>query len=597
MCGIVACNTATPALQFLVPGLRRLEYRGYDSIGVAVQARGTEVVRLRSVGRLAALERLLAAVGTADLDGTGIGHTRWATHGVVSRENSHPHVDCAGDVHVVHNGIIENAEDLRAELSLGGHRFRSDVDSEIVAHLVEEEIAAGAELGTAVAKAASRLCGSWALGVLRRGHRVVIVTAHHSPLVVAQNDTGSVAASDLTALAGWADVVQVLGDGDVAALHAHGIEWISRGAGQVGQPDLIPARMTALDVELGSAPDHMSKEILEQASTVADIVERLGDGVVDGSLWRSLGLAPLRRVRFVGCGTSLNAARILARLVGSSGVPSTLAPASELDGLVSETGTVSVALSQSGETADVLRALERPGLDSQVLALTNNPCSSLGRAADAVVALEAGPEIGVAATKTFTAQVVAGAAVLLSGLVAGDRMSTSAAGRLVDQLALLPDEIEAADRLARERCPEVVDAVVGATGFLFVARGASVPYAAEGALKLKELTYRWADCEPAGELKHGPIALIEAGTPVVVVDDAHPKLAANIAEVRTRRAHVIRVGGPGTTLPYRTGPAAAAPWGPLPSVVALQHLARDLAVALGRDVDKPRNLAKSVTVE
>ena len=597
MCGIVACHTRTPALQFLLPGLRRLEYRGYDSAGVALQTQEGDVVRLRSVGRLASLERLVGANSGRYLDGVGIGHTRWATHGIVSRENSHPHVDCAGDVHVVHNGIIENADDLRAELNLGGHRFETEVDSEIVAHLVEEEIAGGAELSGAVMKAASRLSGSWALAVMRRGHSAVVVTAHHSPLVLAQNPTGSFAASDLTALAGWAEHVQVLEDGDVAVLQDRGIEWICRGAGPNATPDVLPTRMSATDVALGTAPDYMAKEIAEQPAKVANLVERLGDGVPNGSLWRSLDLPPLRRVRFVACGTSLNAASILARLLGSFGVPAALAPASELDGLVPEPGTVSVALSQSGETADVLRALELPGFESSLLALTNSPYSTLGRGADAVIPLAAGPEIGVAATKTFTAQVVAGSAVLLSGLVSGGWLPQASAARLTDELRAVAEQLAVADRLALERCPDIARTLTGATGFLFVARGAAVPYAGEGALKLKEITYKWAECQPAGELKHGPIALIDDGTPVVVVDDAHPKLVGNIAEMRARKANVIRVGGLDTTLPYRPGPADRAPWGPLASAVVLQHFSRELAVALGRDVDKPRNLAKSVTVE
>src|SRR4051794_2691274 len=596
MCGIVACQTARPALDFLLSGLRRLEYRGYDSAGVAVRTQGGGIVRLRSVGRLDALEAEGAGYQGPAVAGTGIGHTRWATHGSVSTENSHPHIDCGGEVNVVHNGIIENADELRSELTLRGHTFHSEVDSEVVAHLVEEALSGGADLADAVDKVTSTLVGSWALAVVHTGEDSVVLTAQRSPLVVATGPAGTYAASDLTAVAGWADRFQVVEDGDLVQLNRHGISW--RWAdGSTSAPTLQPLLMTGEQVERGSAPDFMAKEISQQAQGTADVVARLGDQIADGSLWRDLGLPPLHRVRFSACGTSLNAAHVLARVLTAHGVPSTLAPASELDGLVDEPGSVTVALSQSGETADVLRSLDGLGGKAPVLALTNVATSTLGRSAQAVVELGVGPEIGVAATKTFTAQVATGVSVLLSGLVYARRISTGQASELVGLLQDIPSLIEEADALARGHCPTAASAVSAASGFLFVARGAAVPYAAEGALKLKELTYRWAECQPAGELKHGPIALIEGGTPVVVVDDGHPKLRGNVAEISARCATVLDVGGPGSALPYRTGAPAVGPWGPLASVVVMQHLARELAITLGRDVDKPRNLAKSVTVE
>jgi glutamine---fructose-6-phosphate transaminase (isomerizing) len=596
MCGIVACQTTQPALDFLMAGLRRLEYRGYDSAGVAVRTHDGDVVRLRSVGRLAALEGELSGYQGAELAGGGIGHTRWATHGSVSTDNSHPHIDCLGEVNVVHNGIIENADELRSELTLRGHTFRTEVDSEVVAHLVEEALAGGADLADAVDKATSALVGSWALAVVRPGEGPVVLTARRSPLVVASGCGGTYAASDLTALAGWADSFQVVDDGDLVLLSREGISW-RRADGSTSAPVLRTLSMTGEQAERGSAPDFMAKEISQQTSTTQSVVSRLGDGIADGSLWRDLDLPPLQRVRFSACGTSLNAAQVLGRLLAVHGVPSTLAPASELDGLVMEPGAVTVALSQSGETADVLRSLDGLRDGTPVLALTNVGTSTLGRSAQAVVELGVGPEIGVAATKTFTAQVVTGVSVLLSGLVYARRISTTQARVLVELLHEVPSLIEEADALARAHCPAVASAVRTAPGFLFVGRGSGVPYAAEGALKLKELTYRWAECQPAGELKHGPIALIESGTPVVVVDDGHPKLRGNVAEINARCATVLDVGGPGSALPYRSGSPEAVPWGPLASVVVMQHLARELAIVLGRDVDKPRNLAKSVTVE
>ena len=597
MCGIVACTLRTPAVGYLVPALRRLEYRGYDSAGIAILAEDGEVRRLRSVGRIAALADRVSADGFAGLTGTGIGHTRWATHGVVSEANAHPHTDCSGDVHVVHNGIIENAVELRAELTVHGHCIRTDVDSEMVAHLVEEALAGDVNPFDAVQKAVARMTGSWALAVLFRGLHTVVVTAHGSPLVVAHTPAGAFAASDMTALIDWAESVQVLDDGDFAQLRGSGIHW-RRADGSDARPPMLPLNFSGTDVEIGDAPDYMAKEIGEQHAAITSIVDRLSGGIVNGSLWDGLGLPPLTRVRFVSCGTSLNAAAVLARVLATCDVPATLAPASELDGVVLEPNTLTVALSQSGETADVLRALELgTGRSVPLLALTNAPYSTLGRAADAVVDLAVGPEIGVAATKTFTAQVVTGCAVLLSGLVSSGRLEAARAAVLVQELRRIPSQVAVADHYARSHAAKLAKELADSPGFLYVARGAALPYAAEGALKLKEITYRWAECQAAGELKHGPIALIGDGTPIVVIDDEHPKLAANIAEMSARHARIIAVGGPGSTLPYRDGPPAGVPWGPVAAVITVQHLAREIAVQLGRDVDKPRNLAKSVTVE
>ena len=596
MCGIVACRSSEPALSFLLPALRRLEYRGYDSAGVSVQtAQDRALVRLRSVGRMSGLTDTVDAYGGPDLNGVGIGHTRWATHGRVTVDNAHPHEDCLSDVHVVHNGIIENADTLRSELELRGHRFRTEVDSEVVAHLVEEALDAGSLAG-AVEKAVSRLVGSWALAVVRRDDPTVVLTAHRSPLLVAVGPDGTYAASDVTALAGSAEQVQVVENGDLVTLAESGLLW-RRADGSTTPPDLLPISVTSTEVDRQGHADFMAKEIAEQAAVSARILGRLVGGVADGGLWRDLGLPAPTRVRFAACGTSLNAARVLGRVLARYGVPSTAVPASELDGLVDEPGTLVVALSQSGETADVLRALEDGRGSHPVLALTNSPTSTLARLAEGVVDLGVGPEIGVAASKTFSAQVVAGTAVLLSGLVAAGRVGPEEAQAHLEELCHVPGELRRAHEVATQLCPGLAAQFADAPGFLFVARGAAQPYVEEGALKLKELTYRWTECQPAGELKHGPIALIEDGTPVVVVDDGHPKLAGNIAELRARGAAVITIGGPGSTVPYRAGGPSDAPWGPLASVVVLQHLARELALVLGRDVEKPRNLAKSVTVE
>lgn len=598
MCGIVACHTRQPALDFLLPGLARLEYRGYDSAGVAVTSDGGDIVRLRSIGHLESLERRIAGHTGPQLNGVGIGHTRWATHGMVTENNTHPHTDCARDVHVVHNGIIENALALRDELKRRGHIFSSDVDSEVIAHLVEDELrVCVGTLFDVVNRITSRLIGSWAIAAISRRDRVVVVTAHRSPLVVAHTDVGSFAASDAAALVGWSVDSQVLEDGDVVELRDDGIRW-RRADGSSSQPTTRHIVEQSSSVVLGDAPDYMAKEISEQAARADALIQRLEPTIANGKLWEELGLRSLQRVRFVACGTSLNAAAVLARFLGKYGVPATLAPASELEHVVLEPGTLAVALSQSGETADVLRAIAHHPPDVPLLALTNVSHSTLARTADAVLDLGVGTEIGVAATKTFTAQIIAGSSVLLSGLVRSGRLDRATAEELVSRLRQLPQEMELSDDFSRQHVPSVARAVRDAAGFLFVARGAAVPYAAEGALKLKEISYRWAEFQPAGELKHGPIALIEPGTPVVAIDDGHPKLAGNLAEMEARQAHIILVGGTGSTLAYRDGSSPVpAPWGPLPAILPLQRLARELALVLGRDVDKPRNLAKCVTVE
>lgn len=343
--------------------------------------------------------------------------------------------------------------------------------------------------------------------------------------------------------------------------------------------------------------DYMAKEIDEQPAAASRLLDELCDGIADGSLWGDLRLAPFDRLHVVGCGTSLNAGHVIGGFVRRlGGLPVTCSVGSEASDDVSEPHTLSLAISQSGETADVLQAFaSRLAGDPPLLALTNNSHSTLARQADAVVTCAAGPEIGVAATKTFVCQIIAGVAVMISALVAMNRLATSSAARLVDDLRRLPDQLAASTTVAKCVVPPLAEQLTSAVGFVFIARGSGLPYAAEGALKLKELTYRWAEHYPAGELKHGPLALIGAGTPVVVVDNSDPKLAANIAEVEARGGRIISIGSAGRTVPVMG--SLVAPWGPLESTIPLQILARTLALALGRDVDKPRNLAKSVTVE
>jgi glucosamine--fructose-6-phosphate aminotransferase (isomerizing) len=594
MCGIVGCKRPGGALNYLLTSLRRLEYRGYDSAGVAVGSPEGPVTVVRSAGQVADLVERCSELGATALAGSvGIGHTRWATHGEPTEANAHPHTDCSGGLAVVHNGVIDNATELREQLIARGHRFASDVDTEVIPHLLEEHVSGGVSLVDAMLLVASVLDGSWAIVALQSATGSLVATAMKSPLLLGVGEDGLHVASDATALAGYADHISALEDGDVVELGDTVRWWGADGRPRDRRPH-IPTRTNVAEIELVGHSDYMSKEIDEQYAVSAQAVSRLIPGL-DGDLWRGLGLADPNRIRFVACGSSLNAAAAIARVFrDAAGIPTSLVVASEAGDDLEEPRTLTIAVSQSGETADVLAALSR--LHGPVLAVTNVEHSTIARRADAVLLCNAGTEISVAATKTFTAQVLYGSAVALS-LGARKHGMTAQFLSHLRAFAETPcriQEVLAATLLTAEALAETLTA---APGFLFLSRGAGSPYAQEGALKLKEITYRWAEAYPAGELKHGPIALIGAGTPVIVIDGGEPaKLEGSISEVRARGARVIRIGySPDALFPLPEGPRA--PWGPLESVVPLQHLAHSLATALGRDADRPRNLAKSVTVE
>jgi glucosamine--fructose-6-phosphate aminotransferase (isomerizing) len=595
MCGIIACRTSGPAIEYLRVALRRLEYRGYDSVGVAVRTNDGGVVRFRTIDRIGALDRQVHDWSGPELDGLGIGHTRWATHGSVTESNAHPLADCTGQINVVHNGVIENADALRDVLTAAGHRFTSHVDSEVLCHLIEDQWRLHGDLFEAVETALEVVEGSWGIAVLAEATGQLVVAANGSPLLVARTSDGVFATSDISAIADWVDEFQVLADGDVVDLTGTD-RWRNRGRAAV--PDVaIRCTAQAQDGRLDGYTDYMAKEIDQQPEVVARLLDGMGSGIANGKLWNDLGLMPFDRLHVIGCGTSLNAGQVIGGLVRRVGmVPVTSSVASEVGDAVVEPHTLCLAISQSGETADVLQAVQTHWpASAQLLALVNNPHSTLARRTDAVVPCGAGMEVGVAATKTFVCQIVAGIAVMISALVARGRISPLVAGVLADELRRLPDQLSAANTVAKCLMPQIAEEFATADGFVFIARGSGLPYAAEGALKLKELAYRWAEHYPAGELKHGPLALITSGTPVVAIDNGDPKLAANVAEIQARGGHVITIGSAGTTVPAVE--RLDTPWGPLAATVPLQVLARTLALALGRDVDKPRNLAKSVTVE
>lgn len=601
MCGITAYCGPSAAASRARAALERLEYRGYDSAGVAARHPDGSRVHLRTLDGVAALA---GPVGerAADATTTAIGHTRWATHGGVTESNAHPIEDCGGQLFIVHNGIVENADVLRAHLIAAGHRFASEVDSEVIVHLVEQAHRPGVGLGDALADAVTRLEGTWAVVALDTRTGALAATAHGSPLVFAEGDEGAYFASDVGAITPVVSAFRVLEDDDVVEVSAEGMRW-HRAGGSCRPRGLWPVPKTALLSSKGRHRDHMGNEIDEQPLVAQRVVDALAPAITDGLLWRGLGLPPLDeidRVTIIGCGTSLHAGRAIAGVFARvGGLPTRALVASEAAHEVWEPRTLVIAISQSGETADVLRALQGlPAEHGTVLALTNNPSSSLARRADAVIDCLAGPEIGVAATKTFVAQVLTGVCVALSGLTVSHRADATLLDADVRALTATPESLSTARDTWRGPAATLAAEFARASGFLFLGRGAGLVYAAEGALKLKELSYRWAEHQPAGELKHGPLALVDAGTPVFVVDDGDPRLEVDIAEVTARGGRVIRlgerilrVGGLPLHLP-RTGPS----WGPLETVVPLQMFARELALRLHRDVDKPRNLAKSVTV-
>jgi len=609
MCGIVGAAAQRDVCGILLEGLHRLEYRGYDSAGVAVKAdHGIQV--LRQAGKVAALEQLVLADGLQSH--CGIAHTRWATHGKPSARNAHP--QCSNDrVAVVHNGIIENHEELRRELQAEGYHFSSETDTEVIAHLLERHLRAGGGLMQALRATVARLRGAYGLAAIAGGDSSEIVCARSgSPLVIGVGIGETFLASDQLALRQVTDRFVFLEEGDLARITPDGYS-VENAAGEpVARPVETISGLPG-QADKGGFRHFMAKEIFEQPKVLHDtLAGRVYDGCV---LEASLGAAAhemlreIRAVQVVACGTSFHAG-LVARywLEGLAGIPCQVEVASEFryrEPVVADQCLL-VAISQSGETADTLaavRAARGKGYRA-VLAICNVAQSSLAREADICLMTQAGPEIGVASTKAFTTQLVA---LLLLTIVLGKtrRIDPEQEARLVAALESLPDVVEstlALDGAIGRLATEFADK----HGALFLGRGALWPIAMEGALKLKEISYIHAESYPAGELKHGPLALVDADMPVVAVapnDQLLEKLKSNLQEVRARggRLYVFAdsrcgfVDEPGmTVIPL---PHADEVIAPIVYTVPLQLLAYHVAVDKGTDVDQPRNLAKSVTVE
>jgi glucosamine--fructose-6-phosphate aminotransferase (isomerizing) len=606
MCGIVGYVGSRDAAPILLDGLRRLEYRGYDSAGIAQISDGA-LQTIRRVGRVAELESAVPA----DLQGTtGIAHTRWATHGGVTEENAHPHLDSEQRIAVVHNGIIVNANTLRERLEADGVTFRSETDSEVLPHLIRRYYEG--DPVEAVRKALQQVQGTYGLVVSFADHPGTLVAARHgSPLVVGLGDGENFVSSDPHALVKYTRRVVYLEDGEMATITANEVETGGvRGGRSAYEVEELEDNFGSEDK--GDYPHFMLKEIEEQPESIARcltgrVQEEEGLAKLGGFQMEPRDLAAIRQVCLLGCGTSYHAALIGSMAVESlARVPARAEVASEFYGrnAVVDLEAMYLAISQSGETYDTLGAVREVQLKGgRVYGVVNVVGSTIARTCASGVYVHSGPEIAVASTKAFTSQVTA--LFIFSLMLGRTRILSPNEGQVIArELMAMPD-------LAREYLAspgplhEAVDLLKSATYALFMGRGVSWPVAMEGALKLKEIAYVPCEAYPAGEMKHGPIAMMEPGTPVVAVmpDDAHrEKTLSNIQEVRARGARVILVHSAGdleavkqadVSIPIpRTHPLLS----PLISVLPLQLLSYHAALAMGRDIDRPRNLAKSVTV-
>src|SRR2546423_8334869 len=616
MCGIVAYTGKRQAASILLRALARLEYRGYDSAGIAIETGGGLTTR-KLAGRVAALGAL---VHDAPVPGrSGIAHTRWATHGVPNLVNAHPHGDCRGDIAVVHNGIIENAEVLRAALRESGHHFNSDTDTETVAHLIE--VSEGDSLEQRVIAALEHVTGTYGLAVISADEPGKIVVARQgSPVLVGVGDREYFVASDASAILEHTRSVVYLNDGDIAVLTPAGYRVIDR-TSQVQERAVDALAWDLEAIELGGHAHFMMKEILEQPETVRSTLR--GRLIGDGSVARLNGLnlsaaecADIKRINIVACGTSWHAGLVGRQILEDlADIPVLVEYASEYryrrqPRPSGNPGTrLTIAISQSGETADTLEAMRAARANgSRVIGIVNVVGSTIAREADGGIYLHAGAEIGVASTKAFTSQIVALA--LLGGYLGsqrGGRLAPETAQELLCNLTRLPDLI--AETLELEPAVKAVaEQWADARHALYLGRGVNFPVALEGALKLKEISYIHAEGYPAAEMKHGPIALIDAEMPVVFVaphDAVYTKVVSNMHEVRARGGRILAITTQGNGNVQEAGladyqlrvPKTMPLLSPILTVIPLQLLAYHIAVLRGCDVDRPRNLAKSVTVE
>ncbi len=598
MCGIIGCvGRGEETLDTLVHGLSKLEYRGYDSSGVAL-GEGETIGVLKRAGELDALRDGLGS--RSDLSGSvGIGHTRWSTHGPPTDANAHPHLDCTCTVAVVHNGIIENYQDLRDELAESGHEFESDTDTEVIPHLIEANLESGFDPETAFRAAIDRLEGSFAIACLVAGRASVFVARHDSPLVLGVAEDATYLASDVPAFREFTDRVVYLEDGEFAELSAEG--WrVADGDGEPVEKSIATVSWDPDETGKSGYDHFMLKEIHEQPRALRQCLRGRVDELGGDITVEELGQFDLARVHLVAAGTSYHAALYGAQLLRADGIAAQAHYAHEYASSPPpmENATV-IGVSQSGETADTLAATrEARRRGANTLALTNTVGSTMARECNDVLYIRSGPEIGVAATKTFAGQQTA------LNLLTQAARSGPPDRAIVSALRDLPGDVQTI--LDESAAEAVAEAYLDADSYFFIGRALNYPVAMEGALKMKEISYEHAEGFAAGELKHGPLALVTANTPVFATivgdDELARKTIGNVKEVEARDAPVIAVtDGRSDVERYadhtleipETDPRTAA----ILANVQLQLVSYYTAAKLGRPIDKPRNLAKSVTVQ
>jgi glucosamine--fructose-6-phosphate aminotransferase (isomerizing) len=619
MCGIVGYIGHSEAAPIIVDSLRRLEYRGYDSAGLAVSSDGEDLGVRRAAGKLRNLEE---ALRLNPLSGSyGIGHTRWATHGRPTEENAHPHRDSSGEIVVVHNGIVENYLPLKAELAEQGHEFVTDTDTEVIAHLIAKHSVPGCSLEEALRQAIQQLQGVFALAALsQRDPRKIVAARSGPPAVVGLGDNEYFVASDVPAILHHTRDMFFLADGDIAVLTLGGVRVMDFHGNPVNRP-VQHILWDPVMAEKGGYKHFMLKEVFEQPRAVRDTLlgrvgRETGQVFLDEMEISPEDLATIEQVRIVACGTSWHAALVGKFMIEQlSQMPVEVDYGSEFryrDPILNGK-TLTVLISQSGETADTLAA-QREALKkgSKTLAICNVLGSMLTREAAGTVYTHAGPEIGVASTKTFTAQLTALAILALYLAQTKEKISPALSKNLVREFLAIPNKLETVLN-NNDQCEKLARTLYRSDDFLFLGRGIHYPIALEGALKLKEISYIHAEGYPAGEMKHGPNALIDEDLPVVVIATQDPanessrvryeKTLANIKEVQARQGRVVAlVNQDDRTLPALVEeiieiPAAPELLLPIVEIVPLQLLAYYIGMLRGCDVDQPRNLAKSVTVE
>jgi glutamine---fructose-6-phosphate transaminase (isomerizing) len=609
MCGIVGYVGPRDAAPILIEGLRRLEYRGYDSAGIAVMTENGKVVIEKKAGKLTTLTDHLN--GDTPAGRPGIGHTRWATHGLPNDTNAHPHADCTGRLALIHNGIIENYAEIKQRLAAEGHRFVSDTDTEVLAHLIESTYRG--DLVEAVRTALSEVRGAYAIGVMHTDHPDRIVGARMNvPLIVGLGEGEGFLASDVPAILEHTKNVVILHEGDVADVTPDGTRILSMDGTEV-ERDVTEIRWDIEAAEKGGFPHFTLKEIYEQPHAIQECLRgRVGpDGAVHLAELEEIAdrLTAIDRVYIVGCGTASYAAHVGAYLIQEwVGLPATMQVGSEMrySPPPIDARTLVIGVSQSGETADTLAPLKLAAeRGATIVVVTNVVGSAITRGAHAVSYLQAGPEIAVASTKAFVTQVLVLQMIALH--LAAMRNTLSESRRRTFGLALRSLPRLAAETLKlAPQIKKLAQQYAGVRDFIFIGRGVGFPIAMEGALKLKELSYVHAEGYAAGELKHGPIALLDPQTPLLAVATkgaVYEKVVSNVAEARARSAPVIAVATEGDDQIDRYAqdviyvPETPEAISPVIAVLPLQLLAYEVAVARGTDVDQPRNLAKSVTVE